>query len=181
MHISQLKPDIFFAFEYYPYRDLFHDCIYVWDALKDLPSYIQSVLKPKIHGKVAKLAHVEGPVFIGKGTTVESGAMIKGPAIIGNGCEIRAGAYIRENTLIADGVVIGHASEVKHSILFNQVSVPHFAFVGDSILGQKVHLGAGVRLSNFKITGRPVRFSMEMTLWIPDYSNLDPFWEMVWQ
>jgi NDP-sugar pyrophosphorylase family protein len=157
MNIDLLKPGMFFEFEEYPHRDLFHDCIYVWDALKNLPSYIQSILKPKIQGKVSKLAQVEGPVFMGRGTTVEAGAVIKGPTIIGSRCEIRAGAYIRENMLIADEVVIGHASEVKHSILFNQVSIPHFAYVGDSILGRKVHLGAGVILSNFKINSRPVR------------------------
>jgi NDP-sugar pyrophosphorylase family protein len=97
MNNNLLTPDQFFEFDDYVHQELFHECIYVWDALSNLPSYIQSVLKPKIQGTVSKLAHVEGPVFMGRGTTVEAGAVIKGPAIIGARCEIRAGAYWRRS------------------------------------------------------------------------------------
>jgi NDP-sugar pyrophosphorylase family protein len=92
-------------------------------------------------------------VFIGRDTVVEPGACIKGPAWIGPNCHIRHGAYIRENVIIGAGTVIGNSSEVKNSILFNNCQVPHFNYVGDSILGAKVHLAAGVIVSNLKLTG----------------------------
>jgi NDP-sugar pyrophosphorylase family protein len=77
--------------------------------------------------------------------------MIKGPAIIGRNCEIRHNAYLRENVIIGDGCVVGNSSEVKNSVLFNQAVAPHFNYIGDSILGYKAHLGAGVKISNFKL------------------------------
>ena len=74
---------------------------------------------------------------------VEPGAMIKGPAIIGSNTVIRQGAYLRENCLIGDNCVIGHASEVKASIMLDGSQAPHFNYVGDSIVGRQVNLGAG--------------------------------------
>jgi NDP-sugar pyrophosphorylase family protein len=83
---------------------------------------------------------------------VEDGVMIKGPAWIGRNCEIRHGAYLRENVLIGDGCVVGNSSELKNALLFNGAQVPHFNYVGDSVLGHKAHLGAGVKISNLKLT-----------------------------
>ena len=80
------------------------------------------------------------------------GAVIKGPTIIGENCEIRSSAYIRGNVITGNGCVLGNASEFKNCILFNHAQVPHFSYVGDSILGHKAHLGAGVVLSNLKST-----------------------------
>jgi NDP-sugar pyrophosphorylase family protein len=94
---------------------------------------------------------VSGAVFVGKGTVVEQGAMIKGPAWIGEGCEIRNGAYIRENVIVGSGCVIGNSCELKNCIILNEVQIPHFNYVGDSILGYRAHLGAGVVLSNVKL------------------------------
>jgi NDP-sugar pyrophosphorylase family protein len=76
--------------------------------------------------------------------------MVKGPAIIGHNCEIRHSAYIRGNVIIGNDAVIGNSSEIKNAILFNGVQVPHFNYVGDSVLGFGSHLGAGVILSNLK-------------------------------
>ena len=103
-------------------------------------------LKNRCEGEV----WIGEPVFIGEGTMVEDGAMIKGPAIIGRNCQIRHNAYIREDVIIGDNCVIGNACEFKNALLFNDCQVPHFNYVGDSILGHKAHLGAGVILSNFK-------------------------------
>ncbi|MEK5071618.1 hypothetical protein [Sporosarcina sp. FSL K6-1508] len=89
-------------------------------------------------------------IIIGKGSKVESGAYIKGPAIIGRNVIIRSGAYIRENVIIGDNCVIGHATEVKHSILLNNAKAPHFNYVGNSIIGNNVNLGAGAICSNMK-------------------------------
>ena len=92
-----------------------------------------------------------GNVVTGKGTVIEDGATIKGPVIIGRDCEIRANAYLRGNVIVGDGCVLGNACEFKNSLLFNNCNVPHFSYVGDSILGYKAHLGAGVKISNIKI------------------------------
>jgi len=77
--------------------------------------------------------------------------MVKGPAWIGENCEIRNGCYIRENVIIGNGVVAGNSCEFKNCLVFDQAQVPHFTYVGDSILGHKAHLGAGVILSNVKL------------------------------
>ena len=87
-------------------------------------------------------------VQIGEGSLIESGALVKGPTIIGNNVEIRQGAYIRGNCIIGDGCVVGHATEMKNSIMLNGSKAAHFAYVGDSILGNDVNLGAGTRLAN---------------------------------
>ena len=77
--------------------------------------------------------------------------MIKGPAWIGENCQIRNGCYIRENVIVGDGAVLGNSCEFKNCILFDEAQVPHFNYVGDSILGYRAHLGAGVILSNVKL------------------------------
>ena len=76
---------------------------------------------------------------------------LKGPAWIGENCHIRAGCYVRENVIVGNGVVMGNSCEFKNCIVFDDVQVPHFSYVGDSILGYKAHLGAGVILSNVKL------------------------------
>ena len=133
------------------HRMLFEQTAHVWDALKQIPSYLQFRLKPQIHGRLIGKPFISGAVFIGRGTVIEHGAMIKGPAWIGEGCEIRNGAYIRENVMIGSGCVVGNSCEIKNSILFDEVQVPHFNYVGDSILGYRSHLGAGAILSNVKL------------------------------
>ena len=90
-------------------------------------------------------------MFIGQGTVIEHGAMIKGPAWIGENCEIRNGCYIRENVIVGNGAVLGNSCEFKNSIVFDEAQIPHFNYVGDSIIGYKGHLGAGVILSNVKL------------------------------
>lgn len=133
------------------HRTLFDNAVNVWDALRQIPTYLQFRLKPGIHGRLIGKPFVSTAVYIGPGTVIEQGAMIKGPAWIGEGCEIRSGAYIRENVIVGNGCVLGNSCEFKNSILFDGVQVPHFNYVGDSILGFKSHLGAGVILSNVKL------------------------------
>ncbi len=130
---------------------LFEGCEYAWDALKKLKGYLRATLRPGNHGLLEGHAFLGKDVFIGEGTIIEDGAMIKGPAIIGRNCQIRHNAYVREDVIIGDGCVIGNSCEFKHSVLFNGAQVPHFNYVGDSILGHKAHLGAGVKISNVKL------------------------------
>ncbi len=90
-------------------------------------------------------------VIIGPGTIVEPGTLIKGPAVIGKDVEIRQGAYIRGDCLVGNGCIIGHTTEMKGSIMLEGAKAPHFAYVGDSILGRDVNLGAGTKLANLKV------------------------------
>ena len=148
---SPYSPETFLDLQHSEHRMLFESSVNVWDALSQISSYLQFRLKPGIHGRLIGKPFISGAVFIGAGTVVEQGAMIKGPAWIGEGCEIRNGAYIRENVIVGSGCVLGNSCEFKNSILFDEVQVPHFNYVGDSILGYKAHLGAGVILSNVRL------------------------------
>jgi NDP-sugar pyrophosphorylase family protein len=134
----------------FPFPDLFDGCEHVWDALKRIAEVAKTHLKPIQLGTVIGTPFIGPDVQIGKGTIIEHGAVIKGPSIIGENCEIRSSAYIRGNVMVGNGCVLGNASEFKNAVLFNDVQVPHFSYVGDSILGHKAHLGAGVILSNVK-------------------------------
>jgi len=95
-------------------------------------------------------------IFVGPGSVVEPGALIKGPTIIGSYCEIRQGAYLRGHCLVGDRCVLGHTTEMKHSVMLDGAKAGHFAYIGDSILGNRTNLGAGTKLANLKITGTPV-------------------------
>ena len=130
---------------------IFADGKFAWDALKKIEGYLAANLKPELRNRCDGRAYITEKVFIGEGTVVEDGVMIKGPAIIGKNCQIRHNAYIRENVIIGDDCVVGNSTEIKNSLLFNHAVAPHFNYVGDSILGHKAHLGAGVKISNFKM------------------------------
>ncbi len=136
----------------FAFPELFDGGEFVWEALKKLPEFVKQRVNTTATGYEATIGtpYIGDNVVIGKGTVIEHGAVIKGPTIIGANCEIRASAYIRGNVIVGDGCVLGNACEFKNAVLFNGVQVPHFSYVGDSILGHKAHLGAGVILSNVK-------------------------------
>ncbi|MFC1890165.1 glucose-1-phosphate thymidylyltransferase [Thermodesulfobacteriota bacterium] len=90
-------------------------------------------------------------VILGPGTVVEPGALIKGPTVIGANSEVRQGAYIRGDCLVGDGCVVGHTTEMKASIMLDGAKAGHFAYIGDSILGRDVNMGAGTKLANLKM------------------------------
>ena len=144
------KPADLFDLTQTEHATLFEGCEFAWDALKRLKDYIHANLRPGLQNTCEGVAFIGKQVFIGEGTVVEDGAMIKGPAIIGRNCHIRHDAYIREHVLVGDGCVVGNSCELKGALLFNGCQIPHFNYVGDSILGFKAHLGAGVILSNVK-------------------------------
>jgi NDP-sugar pyrophosphorylase family protein len=135
---------------------LFENQNYVWEALKQIASYLQFRLKPAVLGELLGKPFVSNNVFIGPGTIVEPGAVLKGPAWIGEKCHIRSGCYVRENVIVGNSVVMGNSCEFKNCILFDEVQAPHFNYVGDSILGHRAHLGAGVILSNVKLDHREI-------------------------
>lgn len=133
------------------HRSLFDKVANAWEALPLIGSYLQFRLKPAIRGKQIGRPFISNAVYIGEGTTIEQGAMVKGPAWIGNNCQIRSGCYIRENVIVGNDAVLGNSCEFKNCIVFDGAQVPHFNYVGDSILGYKAHLGAGVILSNVRL------------------------------
>lgn len=135
------------------HKDLFSNLEYPWEALEKLPIYLLEQSLGKIEINIASGVLLIDPdkISIGPGTIIEPGAYIQGPCVIGRDCQIRQGAYIRGNVLIADQCVIGHGSEIKHSIFFNKATAPHFNYVGDSILGNNVNLGAGVKCANYRL------------------------------
>jgi NDP-sugar pyrophosphorylase family protein len=132
---------------------LFDGVEQAWEILSKLPAYLAKQIHPENHGTMIGHPVIGEKVFIGEGTVIEPGAYIKGPAWIGANCQIRHGAYFRENVIIGGGSVIGNSTEIKNSVLFKGCQVPHFNYVGDSILGAKVHLAAGVIVSNLKLNG----------------------------
>lgn len=144
----------FFDVSDYAHAELFRDSrvTYVWDVLKLLREYLGSVIKPEIHGQVMSGAHLMGDkIFIGSGSVVEPGAVIKGPAYIGRDTQVRHGAYVREWVLVGDHCVIGHTTEIKDTIMLDHAHAAHFAYLGDSIIGNHVNLGAGSKLANLKL------------------------------
>jgi len=144
------KPADLFDLSHTEHALIFADCANAWDALKRIKTYVEANAKPSLHNKCEGGAIIGDQVFIGEGTVIEAGARVKGPAIIGRNCQIRHNAYIREHVIVGDHCLVGNSCELKNALLFNHCQVPHFNYVGDSILGFKAHLGAGVILSNFR-------------------------------
>jgi NDP-sugar pyrophosphorylase family protein len=150
-HNNMFAPADLLNLEHTAHPKLFEDQKYAWEALKQIGSYLQFRLKPAVLGELLGKPFISRNIFVGAGTIVEQGAVLKGPAWIGENCHIRSGCYVRENVIAGNGVVMGNSCEFKNSILFDEAQVPHFNYVGDSIIGYRVHLGAGVILSNLKL------------------------------
>jgi NDP-sugar pyrophosphorylase family protein len=148
---SMLHPSDFFDLQEELSSSLFAGCDYVWQAIAHIKTHVVRLVgnSQLIEGEVASGAYLgSAPLYIGPGARIEPGAYIEGPAYIGAGAVVRHGAYVRENVIMLPGSMLGHASEAKNSILLNGAHAPHFNYVGDSILGQGVNLGAGTKLSN---------------------------------
>lgn len=130
-----------------------------WLVLPLIGSYLKANLEPKNEGRIIGSPYISDQVRIGKGTVIGNGATLNGPAWIGENCEIRSGCYIRENVIVGDNVVLGNSCEFKNCIIFNAAQIPHFSYVGDSIVGYKAHLAAGVILSNMRLDQKPITIS----------------------
>jgi NDP-sugar pyrophosphorylase family protein len=102
-------------------------------------------------------ALMDDDIEIGPGAVVEPGALIKGPTIIGPRTEVRQGAYVRGACLTGTACVVGHTTEAKNTVMLDDAKAGHFAYLGDSILGCDVNLGAGTKLANLKIVSRPIK------------------------
>lgn len=128
-------------------KELFEQTTYPWEVLALIGDFI---LKTGPTLSKEDFDQIGDDVWIAKSATVARTAEVNGPAIIGAGTEVRPGAFIRGNALIGENCVVGNSTEIKNDILFNHVQVPHYNYVGDSILGYKSHMGAGSITSNVK-------------------------------
>jgi NDP-sugar pyrophosphorylase family protein len=157
--------DAFAAAEFFDLDGFAHAALFaadrpVWEALggpldalfagfagwQDAPP-----LPPGVH-------HLGGPLAIAAGCTIEPGAVLRGPLIVGAGCQIRTGAYVRGGVVLGDRCIVGAHTEVKRAVFLDGARAPHQNYVGDSILGRDVNLGAGTILSNVKNVGHEVTF-----------------------
>lgn len=157
-----LKPEDFFDLSEPRLADLFSDCVYVWEVLSYLEAHVARLTGrgQTILGEVMPGAFIsDRPVFIGEGARIEPGAYVLGPAYIGAGAVVRQGAFVREQVILSAGSILGHASEAKNSLFLPNAHAPHFNYVGDSILGGKVNLGAGTKLSNLTVVSEKDRLT----------------------
>jgi NDP-sugar pyrophosphorylase family protein len=148
------RPQALFDLSAPPTAAFFADCTYVWEALSHIKRHVARLTAGgrRIEGLVIDGAWLsDAPIVIEAGAVVEPGAYIIGPAYIGRGAVVRHGAFVREDVILLEGAILGHASEAKNSLFLPNAHAPHFAYVGDSILGHRVNLGAGTKLSNLGI------------------------------
>ena len=128
-------------------KKIFNGCEYPWEVLPKIKDFIIELgqtLSSEEYNKIGE------NIWIAKSANVYPSAYIKGPAIIGENAEVRHCAFIRGNAIVGNNAVVGNSTELKNVILFNNVQVPHYNYVGDSILGYKAHMGAGSITSNVK-------------------------------
>lgn len=128
-------------------KDIFDGVTYPWEVLPKIGDFIVELGKTL---SKEEYDQVEENVWIAKSANVFPSAYIHGPAIIGKDAEVRHCAFIRGKAIVGEGAVVGNSTELKNVILFNKVQVPHYNYVGDSILGYKSHMGAGSITSNVK-------------------------------
>ena len=127
--------------------ELFEGKTYPWEVLPEIGAFVEKLgktLSPDEYDQV------EENVWIAKSASVEKSAKIIGPAIIGKDAEVRQCAFIRGKVIVGEGAVVGNSTELKNAVLFNKVQVPHYNYVGDSVLGYRSHMGAGSICSNVK-------------------------------
>lgn len=136
-----------------PYlKELFESCEYPWEMLPKIKDYVNQIVEKGLPGYTL---FAEG-VLVGENVKIYPNTTIEAPAVIGSGTEIRPGAFIRGSVITGENCVIGNSSELKNCILLDKVQVPHYNYVGDSVLGNRSHMGAGSICSNLKSDGKPV-------------------------
>jgi UDP-N-acetylglucosamine diphosphorylase / glucose-1-phosphate thymidylyltransferase / UDP-N-acetylgalactosamine diphosphorylase / glucosamine-1-phosphate N-acetyltransferase / galactosamine-1-phosphate N-acetyltransferase len=138
-----------------PWRGLF-DVDAPYNVLARLDELLESIADDR-RGEVHPTAIVEGDVMIEPGARVGPFAYVEGPCWLMAGARVGHAAYLRGSVLLGPGAIVGHASEIKRAILLGGARTPHFNYVGDSILGHRVNLGAGVKIANFKAFGDAIR------------------------
>lgn len=132
--------------------DLFAGAEYPWEMLPKIKDYAKALIEKGIEGYTL----IAEGILVGQNVKIYPTATIEGPCIIGSNSEVRPGAFIRGSVITGEGCVIGNSSELKNCVLLDRVQIPHYNYVGDSILGNKAHTGAGTICSNLKSDGKSV-------------------------
>lgn len=161
--MSPLTNSSLFALNLLPawLRPLFQKT-FPWETLANLVPLILEQVEEGTHTiELHPSVVIEGQVYIDKEAIIEPQCYIRGPAWIGKGVTVRQGAYIRGNVLALEGAVIGHCTEVKNTIFLPGAKAGHFAYIGDSILGIGVNLGAGTRLANLRLDRKEISFKWQ--------------------
>ncbi len=133
-------------------KPLFESAEYPWELLPKIKDYIKGLIEKGIEG----FTEIAEGVLVGENVKIHPSVTIEPNTIIGAGTEIRPGAFLRGNIITGSDCVIGNSTELKNCILLNRVQVPHYNYVGDSVLGNKAHMGAGSICSNLKSDGKAV-------------------------
>lgn len=156
--MDDFSPHVFFSLKRYAHAGLWKEGAFVWSALLALENYFLQYKNYRIEIEIPPNVHLVKPecISIGKGTILEPGVYIQGPCILGKECVVRHGAYLRGGVLAGDRCAFGHSAEIKGSILLDQANATHFTYVGDSILGNGVNLGAGVKCANLRLDRKEV-------------------------
>ena len=136
-----------------PYlKELFENAEYPWEMLPKIKDYVNNLIEKGLSG----YKKIADGVLVGEDVKIYPTATIEAPAIIGKGTEVRPGAFLRGNVITGENCVIGNSSELKNCVLLDKVQVPHYNYVGDSVLGNHAHMGAGSICSNLKSDGKAV-------------------------
>lgn len=139
-----------------PFARHFRADVLPWEWLKHIAPALAELAVPAAPPMVPPGVHLEGAVWLHPTVKLPAYATILGPTWVGPRTEIRPGAFLRGNVIVGEGCVLGNACEFKNCLLMDGVQVPHFSYVGDSILGSRAHLGAGVICSNLRLDQQPV-------------------------
>jgi bifunctional UDP-N-acetylglucosamine pyrophosphorylase/glucosamine-1-phosphate N-acetyltransferase len=131
-----------------------------WELL-EANEWKLSELGRRIEGEIHESAEIRGPVIVEDGAVVEAGVVVEGPALVRSGADLGPNSYVRGATLLGEDAHVGHAVEVKNSVLMSGATVPHLSYVGDSLLGPDVNLGAGTQVANLRHDGEPVRTTVK--------------------
>ncbi len=151
------------------FSEFFHPDVAPWEWVKNIKSALASIDFSKLESKkdIPPCVTVEGDVFIHPSVKLPAFASIKGRCWIGAGTEVRPGCFIRGDVIIGENCVVGNSCEYKNALLLNDVQTPHYNYVGDSVLGNKSHLGAGVICANLRLD------KANVPIYIPNEGNID--------
>lgn len=152
MNKLNIKTKDLFSTEVPYLKEVFDKSTYPWEILPQIKEIVAKVIASGLEG----YHELEPGILVAENVKIAKTATIEAPAIIGKDSELRPGAYLRGNVIVGEKCVVGNSSELKNCILLNHVQVPHYNYVGDSILGDYAHMGAGSILSNLKSGGKNV-------------------------
>lgn len=143
------SPKTLFDVDSFEYKNLFDDLEFAWEAISSLNQFLREFFKNN-SGNFAK------NVFVGKNVAIDKTVRIIGPAIICDDATISFNSYLRENVVIGPGCIIGHAVELKNTVVMGKSNISHYNYIGDSIIGSGVNFGAGAKTANFRLDGKSV-------------------------